>query len=95
MKTLIFASCLAIASAFVVLYKIGTPCNGYYEAVALLPFAAFLVASVPIVLLPTKFVDSSDKRVVATACTLMVLMPFVLWQFGNPMLVSIGSIGSP
>ena len=93
MKTLLFASFLATAIAFVVLYQIGSPCNSYVSASSTLPWIAFLVSTVPIVLLPTRWVDSSNQRVLATAYFLAIAMPWTLLQLGNSMLLSIGGLG--
>lgn len=87
-------SCLALAAAFVTLYNIGAPCNSYTSARSILPWLAFLVSIVPIVMLPTRWVDTANKGVLATAYFLSIALPFTLWQLGHPLLLSISSLGS-
>lgn len=94
MKVLLIVCGIAICAAFAVLYQMGLPRDGFLEAQALLPKLALALAILPIIFLPTKWIDTTNKRTLCTAYALALLMPFCLWQFGYPMLSAIGSLGS-
>jgi hypothetical protein len=95
MKTMIIICSIAMAAAFRFLYEIGTPCNAYTSASTILQFMAILLSAIPIVMLPTRLIDSSNKMELRTVYCLAIAMPICLLYFGNNMLLSIASLGSP
>ena len=94
MKTMIIIFGLAMAAAFPILYEIGRPCNAYSYAPTMLQFMAILLSAIPIVMLPTRFIDTSNKTELRTAYFLAIAMPICFLYFGNRMILSIASIGS-
>jgi hypothetical protein len=94
MSTLITVCILAITTAFAVLYQLGSPCDGFSDGVKWLPGLVLVMAIIPLGLLRTKWVDSSDKQVMRAAFCLTLIMPVCLWQIGYTLLVHISYFGS-
>jgi len=93
MRTLITLSILAMTVGLGLLYQVGSPRNGYEDALKLLPVLVFVMAIIPIVLLKTKWIDRSNKEVVRAAYCLALVMPFCLWQVGYTLVMQIASVG--
>ena len=92
-RTLITVCILTMTAALGLLYQIGSPSDGYIYAFKLLPVLVVLTGIIPIGLLRTKWVDSSDKRTVGVACCLGLVMPYCLWEIGNAIVLHIAKLG--
>jgi hypothetical protein len=84
-----------MAAAFQILYEIGKPCNAYSYASTMLQFMAILLSAIPIVMLPTRWIDTSNKAELRAVYFLAIAMPICFLHFGNRLILSIASIGSP
>jgi hypothetical protein len=95
MKIMLVICSIAMAAAFRIIYEIGTPCNAYSYASTMLQVLAILLSAIPIVMLPTRWIDTSNKLELRTAYFLAIAMPVFFIHFGGKILLSIGSLGSP
>lgn len=95
MKIMLFVCSIALAGAFRILYEIGTPCNAYSYASTLIEVLAILLSAIPLVMLPTRWIDTSNKRELRAAYFLAIAMPVCFMIFGTKMLATISSLGSP
>jgi len=82
-----------MTAALGVLYQIGSPFYGYELALKLLPVLVVLMGIIPLVLLRTKWVNTSDRQAVGAAWCLALVMPFCLWEIGNTMVMQIAKVG--
>lgn len=93
MRILVSVSLLVFAISLFILYQIGLPRYGFENAFKLMPVLLLIMAIIPIALLKTRLVDSSNKQTVRYACCLAVVMPLCLWQVGNILVMQIASVG--
>lgn len=93
MKVLVSVSLLVFAISLVILYQIGLPHYGFENAFKLMPLLVLIMATIPVALLKTRWVDAKNKQTIGYACCLSLVMPLCLWQVGNILVMQIASVG--